>query len=53
MNLSKAIDIIKTEKEAVESYLSNGNGNIHDKEFVEAVDVITEFVDRCVALLMR
>lgn len=53
MNLSKAIDILKTEKNAVESYLINGNGNIHDKEFVEAVDVITEFVDRCVALLMR
>lgn len=53
MKLSEAIEVLKVEKGVVELDISNGCGNMHDEEFVEAVNVVIEFVDRCVALLMR
>ena len=53
MTLSGAIEILKIEKGVAELNISNGAGNKHDEDFVEAVSVVTDFVDDCVALLMR
>lgn len=53
MKLSDAIEILKIERGVAELEISNGNGNKHDEEFIESVDTVCDFVDRCVALLMR
>ena len=53
MTLSEAIEILKIEKGVSDLDISNGTGSLNDEKFSLAVDVVTEFVDRCVSMLMR
>ncbi len=49
MTLSEAIEVLKTEKDVYDLRISRGCGDSQS----EAVGVVLEFVDRCVALFMR
>ena len=53
MKLSEAIEVLKTEKDVYDLCISRGCGDSQSEVFSEAVGVVLEFVDRCVALLMR
>lgn len=53
MTLSEAIEILKIEKDVYDLRISRGCGDSQSETFSEAVDVVLEFVDKCVVLLMR
>ncbi len=44
MNLQEAIEILIVEKGVAELDISNGEGNIHTREFVEALNEVFEFI---------
>lgn len=48
MILSDAIEILKIEQGISELEISNGNGNKHDEDFIDAVNTVLYFIDRYV-----
>lgn len=44
MNFEKAIEVLKIEKGVAELDLSNGEGNQHTEDFVNALDVVFNFI---------
>lgn len=53
MDLSRAVEVLKNEKRIAEIYSESGRCCESHEAFIEAADVILEFVDKCVSLLMR
>lgn len=53
MTLSDAVEILKIEKGVAELDISNGVGNQHDEDFVQAVGVVLDYINRTYVLLLR
>lgn len=53
MSLSEAVDILKKEKGVCDLEISNGHGNQKYENFSQAVEVVTEYIDKFVSLIMR
>ena len=53
MTLSEAIGVLKTEKESAQSHAGTGVTGMECKKFVDAVDVVCEFVDQAVVTFAK
>lgn len=53
MTLSDAIEVLKTEKAFAEAHVGKGVTGFECKKFVDAVDVVCEFVDRAVVTFAK
>ncbi len=53
MCLSEAVDILKKDKEATELVIALGNGNEKMEAYVEATDVVLEWVDKMYSALLK
>lgn len=53
MTLSEAIEILKVEKGVCDLEISNGNNSKNYVDFSQAVDVVTEWIDKMYCALVR
>lgn len=53
MTLSDAIEVLKNEKAFAESHAGKGVTGLECRRFVDAVDVVCEFVDRAVVTFAK
>ena len=53
MCLSEAVDILKKDKEAVALVIALGNGNEKMEAYIEATDVVLEWVDKMYSALFK
>lgn len=53
MCLGEAIDILKKDKDAAELVIALGNGNDKMEAYVEATDVVLDWVDKMYSALMK
>lgn len=53
MCLGEAIEVLKKDKEATELVIALGNGNEKMEAYVEATDVVLEWVDKMYSALLK